>query len=380
MAVQRAQIGTLFGTAARHRGSSSVPSSRGSVVQRLPWHAKAQGGVGLANVPDFAGVANPGVQAVLDIGGRTFTGHQYDLVAGQHADKTAAILDIAARIGALALPKKESFLKTKQFNTMGIGQTTDLADIANAGHKNIYKNGIDPFLIRVPATYGADGGAAIALNYQFGVASYGYIVKVEQEGHAFSMYGERGQDALGRAQTGHLQQGTTAHGSYDMFASGHDTGDREPEAVDREQVRNESIATVAGGSTVGADTAVAGPVPLGPFPLAADDAFVTSNLARLKEKSKRLDAVTKLGGEGARFACVRALAGRLSNGSRFHTADPQQPGQSRYIDFQKLWGMWDTDFDCKFNIPNDDVRAVVLAKGATIQSATLDADRDYDLG
>jgi len=176
----------------------------------------------------------------------------------------------------------------------------------------------------------------LTLYYQFGVDSYGYVVKVEQGNRLFSMHSARGQDELPDAQEARLQTGAGADPLYEMYSSAHHT-----------DAPDEKI-----GDTAALPTS-------DPLPAAGPD-FVTGGKAVLGGKSKRLDAVTKLAGEGARWQCVRLHAAHLRDSSRFYT---QLQGDTRkaYITLERLWGTWGAKFGSAFNIPNDTVKQVIRA-------------------
>lgn len=103
----------------------------------------------------------------------------------------------------------------------------------------------------------------------------------------------------------------------------------------------------------------------------ANDASALSNARTdvegitTRERGERLDAVTKVAGEGPRWQCVRGLAaaGSLRNDSRIYA--PAQDGSYYFVTFPTLWGSWDSVFKSAFNIDN-----------ATVQNALLnDASR-----
>lgn len=357
-------------------------------IQRVAWDNVANGTANLAGaVPPFQGLQNPGQLTAINVSGYQFNGPLYTLPDVAHqASKDKTVIAVAAAIGGLGLPTSDSFLKKKQLETnIGI-QGTVGPNTLTGNKKNIYKGGLDPFLVRVGGTYGAAGaGTRIDLYYQFGVDSYGYITKIEQDGQQYEMNAERGQDPLGKAQKGKLQEGATNDPLFNQFSSGHDTSD--PNAL----IKNKANQSTTDGATnmdlthdpnaVGGDF---GGMTGGLFGLEENHSFVTGNQTRLNEKSDRLDAVAKLGGEGARWECVRNHVDHLKNSSRFYRTDPNNAANVLFMTFQTLWGQWANLFQSKFNIDDGEVANVINANSnkptvGTDLRTNMTAD-DYDLG
>lgn len=71
---------------------------------------------------------------------------------------------------------------------------------------------------------------------------------------------------------------------------------------------------------------------------------------RIDNNSMRVDALTKIGAEGARFQCVREHADTIKNNTIFYS-DVKQAG----VKFCELWSTWKAQFEMKFNISNQDI-------------------------
>jgi hypothetical protein len=100
---------------------------------------------------------------------------------------------------------------------------------------------------------------------------------------------------------------------------------------------------------------------------------------------KNLDAYTKLAGEGARWQCVRNHAANIEDTSYFYTASGAGRNKVLAVEFRELWVSWKDDFKKKYNIPDTEVRRVMLAKGTTLEekSGTVPIEKlgsgDYNL-
>lgn len=66
-----------------------------------------------------------------------------------------------------------------------------------------------------------------------------------------------------------------------------------------------------------------------------------------------LDAMTKVIAEGGRFKCVEALGTALKNSSLFYA--PKDAG-FRTVNFQNLWGMWQSPFKGKYGVEDDTIK------------------------
>ena len=338
---------------------SVTPES--STIQRVAWHEKNIEGYGnlrvRQGVPNLVNVQNPNQQINFKVSGMQFNGQMYTVNPVTGTTKSEVIAKIAAQVGAVQPPSSKDFLKRSEIENMKIlGSVRPVNDqtIPNSQHRNTYKNKIDPFLIKATGTYDVNNN--IALYYQYGVDSYGYITRIEQEGQTYEMHDVRGQDALAKAQTESLIAAEIDNPLYSQFASAHDT-----------EHPDELIADVASKSTTTQDAAIVDNEDVrtllelpGDLQDKAHNLFVTDNLTRLKEKSKRLDAATKLAGEGARWVCVRNHAQHLKNSSKFYTAHPKDGSIYLYITFEKLWGVWGTKFSSKFDILNKEVSKMIV--------------------
>ena len=207
------------------------------------------------------------------------------------------------------------------------------------GKLNNYDAVTDPFRIKIGGSY---NGRPLAAHYQYAKSSYGYIVKIEQDGESYEMDQERGRyDASLGARHAAGGELPLSNPLFKLFASGHDEDD-------------EAVHETASQGVTDADVGLTDPA---------------RRQSGLKERSRRLDAVTKIAGEGARWQAVRALAqaGHLKSSSRFWC--PQDPAAADlpttpiyYITFKTLWGSWGRVFDSKFNI-TDAVLADKLRTG-----------------
>ena len=326
---------------------------RRAPVQRVAWHNKASGTAAMNTVPSFAGLQNNNAMADISVSGYPFQGHQYELGPVNGATKIDVLTRIAEAVGGKTYPESGKFLKKSQLQGIPVDHSlVDANTIANVSKRNIYRGGVDPFLVRASGLF---NGFEVALHYQFGVDSYGYVVKIEQENKTYTMHPERGQEALSNAQRGPLQAGANADPLFDKYASAHDTAADEVIADTASRPTSEEALPPVPGADV--------PRPLGPT-----DAYVTSGLQVLGGRGKRLDAMTKLAGEGARWECVRRHATRLRNSSRFYTRHPDGSRRKAYITFERLWGMWGSHFNSEFNIANARVVQVI---GENLANANL---------
>ena len=319
---------------------SESPGGTGQVFQRIAWHEKANGTPNVQAAPNINGVNNAGKTTSINVAGYMFTGPMYELAETTGADnKVELITEIANAIGSINHPTNDLFLTKRQLETnIGIDHTVPFANVHTlaAGVRNIYRGALDPYILRAPGK--TDDNEKVALHYQFGKDSYGYIVKIEQEGKLYTMHGGRGQDELIREQRQELGKGTEDRPLYDQFSSAHDTDSPE-----------ESISDVASQSTLDKQLTL--------YPASKKKDRERQGW-KLTEKSKRLDAVAKIGGEGARWQCVRehALSGKLTNSSRFYTKNFHNGGNGYVgMTFQVLWGCWATVFNSDFNIDNQTV-------------------------
>ena len=130
------------------------------------------------------------------------------------------------------------------------------------------------------------------------------------------------------------------------------------------------------------------------------DKTASTNIASDTEgdEEHNLDAYTKIGGEGARWICVRNHAANLQNDSMFFTTVDEK--QVLQITFVELWLNWVGAFGPRYDIPDADVikamKGLIVGKGKkrkgielpgepTLQPKATKVDRstltakDYDL-
>jgi hypothetical protein len=75
------------------------------------------------------------------------------------------------------------------------------------------------------------------------------------------------------------------------------------------------------------------------------------------DNERRLDSMTKLAGEGARFICVRNNLAIMTDKSRFYVIGADQ---TKYVTLEDLWSSWSTGFGKRNNISIADVRAEIV--------------------
>lgn len=341
------------------------------IVQKRAW-----GGAGGL----MAGPLTPINDVIVQ--GNPFQGIQFTHVLPVSVNRTAALAAAANFISGLGVPVKNNFLAQKFLNDNNVAQTILPApapgQLAPAGWPapatwNNYRNpnNVDPFLVEVTASYPNPAGAVnhqVILTYEFGKASYGYIVRIQQGGGNFTMNTTRGQNTpLGPNE---YASGHDTHANADDV-SGIALQDTDPNAISA-AVPDRAISW----PMIGAASALVGSImaytlktklgalsglaiALGLSLVRRAQEAATEN-DRRKERSKRLDSITKIAGEGARWQCVQAaaLAGTLRNSSKFYTQNPGGVG-FRYVTFQTLWGAWGTIFQSAFSIPNATVAAAL---------------------
>lgn len=170
-------------------------------------------------------------------------------------------------------------------------------------------NNIDPFQIQVKTKYPINPPQnELVLHYQFSRESYGYIVRVEKDGNTFRMANARyGIDDNTYYSSAHAAcQGTV------LDAAKNTTSD----------------------------------------PLGQGNPAV-------------IDAITKLGGEGSRWQCVRDHADTIKDSTIIYTMKDDGSGYM-CITFEKLWKSWKSLFNYDFNIDNDRLKEVLKIGGAEI--------------
>ena len=349
--------------------SRASSSAGGAAVQMIGWHDQAYGDAGVqnvANVPAINGVTSAGNTTTLNVAGRNFVGPLYSLPEVKAKTKVAVVIRIAEALGAVTHPKSVRFLSRAQLSGMNLNQAVAgnnlAAGIPNGGHRATYISRVDPYMVRIPGLI--DDQERIAINYQFGVDSYGYIVRIEQEGKTYNMDAGRGQAALLEAQRKKLKKGETDDPLFESFSAAHDT-----------ENAAELISETATKTT--ADLVIYGK---------SKHASKSGDLDKLKEKSNRLDAVARIGGEGARWVCVRELAktGKLTNGSRFYTDCPDDAAAYIGMTFQNLWLCWAELFNMDYNITDNAVSTMLGNRYAANDNRVVafdnSKDTDYELG
>ncbi len=339
------------------------------IMQLKPWAPAVAAGLvpGNVHIPDVI------------VGGQPFQGLEFSHILPPSADKTTALTDAAIYIAGLNVPLKNNFLTQAFLNTHQVAATVagpyNAAAVpahwpGQANGWNNYINGFDPFLVRVTVQYPNPVPAhQIVLTYEFGRASYGYIVRIQQNGGNFTMNNVRGQNVpLGPNE----------------YASGHDThaSANDVSTVANQDTSDHAIAAsvpdrAISWTQIGAASVLVGAVMAykskslwGVLSGLATALSLTkvrtvqqemTELDRRKERSKRLDAIAKIAGEGPRWVCVRtlAMAGNLHNDSKIYTTDPAT-GIRHFITFATLWASWDSAFSARFNIPDLSVRNSLL--------------------
>ncbi len=175
---------------------------------------------------------------------------------------------------------------------------------------------LSPFLLRARAAWSGNDNDQVQLDYHFGSFNHGYVVRTQ----------------IGTGLTADIikdqpyKNTTNLQRELSEYSNIHATDDA-----------NENI--------------------LGLVTPQSGDAYVDQN-------EKKLDAVTKIAGEGARWQCVRSAAGKLKNNLRFYT--PKLTGDKNpSIEFSDLWLTWSTVFNKEFNIPDEGVATELASRGAT---------------
>ncbi len=165
---------------------------------------------------------------------------------------------------------------------------------------------VDPYRLRLHGTYGGGGGTAYSVDVHFGPYHHGYIVHVTDAGSDGEI-DDRARDFSGGAPLA------------DFSSTHHNRADH----------------------NLMADTNNAG------------------NTARIKEE--KLDASTKLIGEGARFQAVAKHQANLTDSTKFFIRNNENNTSVRWITFDKLWLTWSMNFGKAFNITDEQVKARLVA-------------------
>lgn len=314
--------------------------SRNTIIQKIPWHNQNDRGNNLNGVPNINKVDNYFKNILIDVAGYSFKGYKYTYEMPAMDNKIDLIIAISEFMSGVNIPEKKNFLTKKQLQGNLLAKSLNSAEISSLQKrlKNIYINNIDPFVICVSGKYNEN---TFALYYQFGNDSYGYIVRIEQEGKAYTMSTERGQKALKQQQISSLKKLELSNQHiFSQYSSAHDTKS------------NDNITYKASLST------------LTTIHTERNKKERINELTILIEMSNKLDAITKVAGEGARWNCVRELAKthQLTNDSIFYTINYHNMKMDYIgITFKSLWKIWDSHFYSKFGIENTEVTNVLLS-------------------
>lgn len=165
---------------------------------------------------------------------------------------------------------------------------------------------VDPFLYRAQGTV---GGVGFGVTYQHSPDWPGYVTHIQDDATVATM---RLNGAIANPDTA---------GIPNQFGRKHHP---------------------TGGDNLAADLA-----------LDAGDSRVTNE--------RRLDSMTKLAGEGARFLCVRNNLGAMADTSRFYVTGDNHDDPTKYVTLEDLWSSWATPmFNKANNIANATVRAAIV--------------------
>lgn len=282
-------------------------------------------------------------------------------------DRSHAITEMAAEVATTKdIPEPKEFLTASTIRTIyGKGPyQSGVIPASNKGHINSYNEKVDPFYYKLSRKYA--GGKKLNLYYQFAQASYGYIVKIKEDTGKAGDVDYQMDTKRGYQQFRQKQEDVALGAPSPLFAqypSAHETVDAG------------KISELANKGFTDAEVGFANDVPVGGN-AAQIVAAKNDRQAALDKRSLYLDAITKLGGEGARFQCVRNHMDQLKNDSVFYY---ESKGQYKGITFQKLWGMWGDTFKYAFNIDNPTVIAEAGASMQVYKAADLVAGCDFDL-
>lgn len=189
----------------------------------------------------------------------------------------------------------------------------------------------DPFLLRLKANN-------IEMDYHFGSWNFGYITRVAKESKSAMM-----------KDKAPIPKSNSSNGEQNTYSNQHNTTGK------RELMKYISMD-------------------------------IDSSSKRRKQE-KIWDSFTKLGGEGARFLCVRKHMERLKNGSKF-LHNNSNGIEYDYVTFNSLWlnwNLWNRFSGTKFNIPNDQIiskldsmqghRLILITKVEPNDDYSLDNDK-----
>ena len=230
--------------------------------------------------------------------GLLFNGSAADLLVATKVAKQASMLD-AVKYAAV------------RFATIGnlAARIQAAGGVLNGTLNPRNGNGLEPFVYQITVPYKQDGAdKEIGLWYQYAVGTPGYIIKEYQT--------DEGESNMAAA---HVTNPTQAGYAPTFFSTHADTG-----------------AT----------------------PLST---LVTQNpkLTRAQNE-QRLDARTKLAGEGARFDVVKNNMDRIANDSRIYTI---KAGKVYWVEFRKLWLNWAGVFNSGYGITDSTIAHNLLGVG-----------------
>ena len=263
-----------------------------------------------------------------------FPNHQFE--KGEFTSATRAVL--AAPLDHVAFPRGRANWMGYNFNhrrwAPNRRQTpvvNTLSGIAAAPYNNNNVQSIDPFLFKVKATY--EKHKLMELTFQHSDEWTGYVVAIRDY--------------------------RTGYENVEMRARPHSATDTSGLPTDYSNVHAPTGDTKLGS-------------------LLHPDVHKAE-----KKNEERLDAVTKIAGEGARWLCVRNHTPFLTNNSKFFVR--RGGGQIWWMDFNSLWLSWASAFKKAYNIPDATVRVAINAGtnlgGTERHDGTLGdvGNADYDL-
>jgi len=293
-----------------------------------------------------------------------FINQLYVALEGERANGIAAVklalTQVAGYLQKLGKNKRNAIRDSTTIEAIE-NELGSLVDTAKTTYKNNivggassqYKNGMDPFLIKLDVGVTGNVAENKAFYYQFSRNSYGYIVKIEKGGSDYEM-------AVDGAGVASFENTIVANMTDRKFSSTHESTENNTLISD--------ITVRDIDSLLGTDT----------------DA---QKRDKIRNNSKTMDSFTKILGEGARWQCVRSHFPNLTNDSRFYTIATAN-GRVHFITFTNLWKTWIL-FGKRFNIPNNDVSEKLITtahstdfqKGESADLTTFNATtNDYNLG
>lgn len=190
-------------------------------------------------------------------------------------------------------------------------------------YNNLGSGKINPFQVPIKsACHSTRGASEIKLYYHFGPYNHGYIVRVESGGDKGNMVYKDMHSLID---------------TKDKYSNQHDT---------------------------------------------TDSSEIISQTNKTDNLPLKYDAYTKLAGEGARFQCVRENIHQIKNDTYFYAEGVKiivtpfrYKKKDLGVSFKTLWGSWGRCFDKKFNISNDEVKAVIK-RGVGLRVVLTEAKPD----